>query len=137
MTITHTFDPPQPTDSPAVFNSKAFALAAGLNDWSAQANATAVEVNATQAAATAASQTAQASATAAVGAANYRGDYNPATTYAVGQSVSHGGLVWVAKTSNTGITPVAGVNWQMLKASAPPFEDPAVLAQVQAIALCF
>ena len=45
MTITVTFDPPLPSDSPSVFNTKAFKLLGDLNDWSAEANALKVDVN--------------------------------------------------------------------------------------------
>lgn len=50
MTITVVFDPPKPSDSPAVFDSKAFTLLGDLNSWSAQANALAVEVSQDQSA---------------------------------------------------------------------------------------
>jgi len=44
MTITVTFDPPLPSDSPATFNTKAFTLLGDLNDWSTQANALPAEL---------------------------------------------------------------------------------------------
>lgn len=44
-TITVTFDPPLPSDSPATFNSKAFDTLGDLNTWSGQANTVAGEVN--------------------------------------------------------------------------------------------
>lgn len=54
-------------------------------------------------------------AEAAIGAANYKGVYNAATTYQVGQSVSFTvsgeERIFVAKTINTGITPTSGANW--------------------------
>jgi hypothetical protein len=50
-------------------------------------------------------------APAAIAAANYQGEYNPAATYLIGQSVSHGGTRWYAKTVNTGVAPVDGANW--------------------------
>lgn len=55
------------------------------------------------------------SAIIASGAANYKGDYNASTTYQVGQSVSYNGQTYIAKTVNTGVTPVAGVNWLLIK----------------------
>lgn len=45
MTITVVFDPPLLSDSPAVFNSKAFTLVGDLNTFSSQANSTAQDVN--------------------------------------------------------------------------------------------
>lgn len=45
MTISVVFDPPLPSDSPAVFNSKAFTLVGDLNTFSTQANATAQAIN--------------------------------------------------------------------------------------------
>ena len=80
---------------------------------------------------------AESAATAAVGAANFKGDYAAGTTYQIGQSVSDGGKVWIAKTVNLGITPVEGSNWMELKSSSPPFDDPIVLAQIHAITLSF
>lgn len=44
-----------------------------------------------------------------------KGDYNPSTTYAFGNSVYYEGSTWVAKKDNlTGITPEEGVNWKYL-----------------------
>jgi hypothetical protein len=43
-TITVTFDPPVPSDTPAVFNTKAFTLLGNLNTWSSQANVIATEL---------------------------------------------------------------------------------------------
>lgn len=65
MTITVNFDPPLPSDNPATFNSKAFALLGNLNTWSGQANALAVEVNQDEAALAAAVSSAQTSASTA------------------------------------------------------------------------
>lgn len=58
MTITVIFDPPLPSNDPAVFDSKAFALLGDLNDWSAEANALAADVNSKQATASGAATTA-------------------------------------------------------------------------------
>ena len=46
MSISVVFDPPQPSDSPAVFNVKAFEALADWNDWAVQANQLAADVNA-------------------------------------------------------------------------------------------
>ena len=45
MTISVVFDPPRPSDSPAVFNTKAFTLVGNLNTFSTQANDTASDIN--------------------------------------------------------------------------------------------
>ena len=65
MTITVVFDPPLPSDSPATFNTKAFTLLGDLNDWSTEANALAVSVNADEAVLDAAVASATASASTA------------------------------------------------------------------------
>lgn len=54
---------------------------------------------------------AQNSALIASGAANYKGEYSAGTTYQIGQTVSYNGAQFVAKTVNTGVTPVDGANW--------------------------
>lgn len=64
-------------------------------------------------------------AEAAIGAANYKGDYSAGVTYQIGQSVSYieNGIeyVFVAKTINLGVTPVSGANW--LKIDKPRTPD--------------
>jgi hypothetical protein len=108
-----------------------------LPTFGTEANSQADTVNTQAALATASAAVAGAASAAAIGAANYKGDYAAGTTYAIGASVSSGGKIWVAKTINLGITPVEGANWTEVKATRPPFEDPIVLAQVQAISLSF
>ena len=54
---------------------------------------------------------------AATAASNYKGDYAAGTTYTVGQSVSSGGSIWYAKTTNLGVTPATGAAWQQMSAS--------------------
>lgn len=54
---------------------------------------------------------------AATAASNYKGDYAAGTTYTVGQSVSSGGSIWYAKTTNLGVTPATGAAWQQMAAS--------------------
>lgn len=50
---------------------------------------------------------------AALAGANYKGDYNPAILYAVGDGVSYGSSVFLKKTTAAaGTTPVDGVNWE-------------------------
>lgn len=127
MSITALPTPPSRND-PANFAARGDAFLGALPTFATEANALALDLN-TDAA------TAEASAVAAVGAANYRGDYLAGTTYQVGQSVSNAGKVWVAKTVNLGITPVSGSNWLELQPLSSPFQNVDVLAQVQAIAL--
>lgn len=70
MTITTTFDPPLPSDSPAVFNAKAFTLLGDLNTWGDEANDLQADVNAKQATASAAATTATTQAGLATAAKN-------------------------------------------------------------------
>lgn len=70
MTITVTFDPPLPSDTPAVFDSKAFTLLGDLNDWSTEANALQADVNAKEATASSAATTASTAAGTASSAAS-------------------------------------------------------------------
>ncbi|WP_044026777.1 YncE family protein [Ruegeria sp. TM1040] len=63
------------------------------------------------AASTSASQAAQSALTAS-GAANYQGDYDAGSLYAVGESVSYTGSEFVKKTTApAGTTPVDGTDW--------------------------
>ena len=115
--------PPPPTrqDPEATFVSKANAFLGALPTFVTQANAleTAVDADAVSAAASASASAASAAASAtsaniAAGAANYQGAYNAGTTYQIGQSVDFGGRRWVARTINTGVTPVEGANWFLI-----------------------
>lgn len=74
------------------------------------ASATAASDSATEAAGSA-SEAVQSALTAS-GAANYQGDYDAGTFYAVGESVSYTGGVFVKKTAApAGTTPVDGTDW--------------------------
>lgn len=114
MAITPLPTPPSRSQSPATFSTDADAFLGALPDFATEANALAADVNADEASAAAAATAAANSANIAVGAANYQGNYNAGTTYQIGQSVSSGGRQWVAKTINTGITPVEGANWLLI-----------------------
>lgn len=70
MPITVVFDPPLPSDSPEVFNSKAFSTLGDLNDWSTEANALASDVTAKQTTASNAATTATTQAGIATSAAS-------------------------------------------------------------------
>ena len=114
MAITPLPTPPSRSQSPATFSTDADAFLGALPDFATEANALAADVNADEASAAASATTASNAANIAVGAANYQGNYNAGTTYQIGQSVSSGGRQWVAKTVNTGITPVEGANWLLI-----------------------
>lgn len=88
MSITTVFDPPLPTDSREVFSNKAFTLAAALNAWSTQANATATTVNADASEAADAAASAGASAGAAAGAAGAASTAATAAVEAAGAATS-------------------------------------------------
>lgn len=98
--------PPLRSDSPDIFTPRAEAFVAALVQFETDMNAVG----------TLASQ-ALLALPAATAASNYRGDYAGGTTYTVGQSVSSGGSIWYAKTTNTGVTPATGANWQQMTAS--------------------
>lgn len=102
---------PPTTSDPANFDARAdefvgyiHTLADELDDFATAANAQAEEV-------TDARDETLAASTAAVGAANYRGEYSAGITYTLGQSVSYLGARYIAKKTNTGITPVDGADW--------------------------
>jgi len=111
-TITPLPAAPSRSTDPANFAIEADAFVAALPVFGTEANALAAAVTN--------------SANIAVGAANYQGNYNAGTTYQIGQSVSSGGRQWVAKTINTGVTPVEGANWLLIN-------DGDVLGPVSAI----
>lgn len=106
--------PPSRASSPATFATDADAFLAALHDFATEANDLADDVNADAVAAAASAATAEAARVAAVAASDFQGDYSAGTTYQIGQSVSSGGGIWIAKTVNTGITPVEGANWTQL-----------------------
>lgn len=114
MPITPLPTPPSRSTDPTNFAIEADAFVAALPAFATEANALAVDVNADEISAAASASAAAISANIASGAANYRGDYNALTTYQIGQSVSNAGRRWVAKTVNTGITPVEGANWLLI-----------------------
>lgn len=110
MTVTITLPPPAPSrtnDTPSDFADKADAFVAWQVAARDEQNAQNVENNSLNA-------SAQTASLAAQGAANYKGEYVSATAYTLGQSVSYLGRVYVAKKSNTGITPVDGNDWLII-----------------------
>jgi hypothetical protein len=105
-------DPPLLTQDTATFNTNAEAIYTWLvDDFTPGANALASNVYANALEAEDDAITAQEASAAAVGAANYQGDYSAGTTYTLGQSVSYSGARYIAKKTNLGITPVDGADW--------------------------
>lgn len=98
--------PPSRSD-PTNFADRGDAFLGALPTFGIQANALATEVNTASADAVAAS-------VAAVGAANYKGDYSAATTYTQGQSVSYLGERYVAKTTTLNNLPTNTTFWQLI-----------------------
>lgn len=117
-TITPLPTPPSRSTDPINFAIEADAFVAALPEFATDANAQATYLDGLAATVDADAAIAEVSALIATGAANYQGDYNAGTTYQIGQSVSYSGSRYVAKTVNTGVTPVDGANWLII--SAPP-----------------
>jgi len=103
MSITVTFDPPLPSDSPSVFNTKAFTLLGDLNDWSTEANALAstVSSNASTSATNAsnASSSASAAATSASNASTSAGNASSSASAASSSASSASSSASAASTS--------------------------------------
>jgi hypothetical protein len=104
-------NPPSRSQSPDTFSTDADAFLGALPDFQEEANDQADYLDALAVDVTADAAAAEAAAVIAAGAANYQGDYNAAITYQIGESVSYSGRRYVAKTVNTGVTPVDGANW--------------------------
>lgn len=119
MTITALPSAPLPTDNTATFNSKAFALVAALNTFVTEANALGVDANSDAVSAAADAITAANASLAAVGAANYKGEWSTLTgALAIPASVSHNGGVWVLKANLADVTTeTPGVSSQWLSAT--------------------
>jgi hypothetical protein len=113
-TITPLPTPPSRSTDPTNFAIEADAFVAALPEFATDANAQASYLDGLATAVDADAAIAAASASIAAGAANYQGDYNAGTTYQIGQSVSYSGRRFVAKTVNTGVTPVDGANWLVI-----------------------
>ena len=103
--------PPSRSQSPDTFSTDADAFLGALPGLQSETNALASYLDDIGAAVDADAALASVAADIALGAANYRGDYNAGTTYQIGQSVTYSGKQYVAKTVNTGVTPVSGANW--------------------------
>lgn len=93
MTIDALPEAPDPNDSASVFNAKAFALLAALEDFVTQTNATAVEVDADAAAAAASAST------ATTKAAEASASESAAAGSAIAAATSAGAILWVSGTT--------------------------------------
>lgn len=111
MAITPLPTVPNSNMSESVFDDTADTFLGALPTFQSEANDLADDVNTKASQVATDADTASDAAVAATAAANYQGDYDAGTTYAVGESVTYGGEVYVAKTENTGVTPVEGANW--------------------------
>lgn len=96
MAITPLPTAPTRADS-STFAARADAFVAALPPWGAQLNALASAIDASAA------------------LVNYKGEYSASTTYTLGQAVTYSGAIYYAKKSNTGITPVDGADWYLIR----------------------
>lgn len=125
--ITPLSDPPNRAD-PVNFVERSDTFMGELPGLALEMNVAITFVNSRAEAAEAAIPAAQAkvelannAAQVAMGASNYKGEYNPATLYTVGQSVSVGAAVYIKKTNApAGTTPVDGTDWRTVPVSSLP-----------------
>lgn len=106
--------PPNRTQAQPDFDTTAFSYLSDLNTALTQFNTSVGQFNTDVGVVNTASAAAVAASAVAVGATNYQGEYNAGATYAIGESVSYLGNRFLAKTENTGVTPVDGANWEIL-----------------------
>ena len=126
-TITPPPDAPS-RQQPSTFSARGDAFFAWLVTFAAEVTTViswvsekATEIAGSVTAASDSAAAAAASETAATGAANYQGDYDAGTLYAVGESVSYLGSVFVKKTTApAGTTPVDGTDWLEIGLSSLP-----------------
>lgn len=106
---------PLPTDAPAVFDSKAYALLGALPTFVSQTNAAEANVDAKEANTVLKEASAVAASTAAVAAANYKGAWSALSgALNIPASVIHNNVVWmlVSNTANVAsITPGVSAQW--------------------------
>lgn len=116
--ITPLPDAPLPTDSPAVFNTKAFGFLSALPAFCDEANALSEEVNAAAESANDMAVAAASSATAAAGAANFKGDWSSLSgALAIPASVSHLSSVWILTQNVADVTAeVPGISSKWVQA---------------------
>lgn len=114
---------PPSRDDPANFAARGDAFLGALPDFATELNDALPTIN-----------EAIPASEIAVALVNYKGDYNSATTYLVGQSVTYNGDRYLSKKTNLNITPVDGADWYALQATSETvFES--ILNQSSAITL--
>lgn len=132
MSITALPTPPQTTD-PANFDARADAWVSALQNWTTQANALSVSMNAREASATSAATTATAAATAAQAAqvlaqalGAYKGAWSALTgALAIPASVLHNGVFWALSASLANVTTATpGVSSSWIPVVYPGGTDP-------------
>lgn len=127
MAITPLPTPPQPGDTPAEFNTNAFAWVDAIDTFTTEANAlaTAVDADATAAAASAVSAAGSATdaenaSTAALAAANFKGNWSDLTgALNKPASVYHDNVVWMLLNNLANVTtsePGVSADWTAISA---------------------
>ena len=127
MAITPLPTPPQPGDTPAEFNTNAFAWVDAIDTFTTEANAlaTAVDADATAAAASAVSAASSATdatnaSTAALAAANFKGNWSDLTgALNKPASVYHNSVVWMLLNNLANVTtsqPGVSADWTAISA---------------------
>jgi hypothetical protein len=96
---------PPSRDDPANFAARGDAFLGALPDFATELNDALPTIN-----------DAIPASEIAVALVNYKGDYNSATTYLVGQSVTYNDVRFLSKKTNLNITPVDGNDWYELSA---------------------
>lgn len=105
QTITNLPTAPSLSD-PANFDSRADAFLGALNTFDTEMNTAITEINSTATDINTQAAEVETNYLATLGAANYQSDYNAATIYSKGQSVSYNGKLYASKiNSNVGNTP--------------------------------
>lgn len=111
MPITALPDAPNRNQSPEEFADKGDALLGALPGFVNEANALQADVNAKAVSAAVHAEVAEASA----GLNNFKGDWDGAAAYAIGDSVSRSGFYWIAIEDGAGNEPVEGsTQWKLL-----------------------
>lgn len=112
MAITPLPSAPLPTDTPAQFNTKAFAWVAALDDWTTEANALAVDANDD-------ASNASDSADIAVASANFKGQWSNLTgALNVPAAVYHSNKFWILLNNLADVTlsePGVSADWVELQ----------------------
>lgn len=122
-----TGDAPQLGQAPAIFDANVNTLVGGLPALQTGINAVSAWMNGFKtwigdqvAASEASAEAAATSELIAKGAANYQGDYDLATTYAVGESLTYDENQFVKKSAApAGTTPVDGPDWLDMTGGTP------------------